>query len=172
MIYASNGKGNYNKILYTLFCLNLQKKHFLFPFTSCKFTEKKCLFHFNSSCDKRVLVFHRYFYHWRSNYQGVRVGISLTGFTPPHFWTHPKPGPEIPSAYVMVLFFVLCFEARGSRTHCWYWWNYLTTVVWAIQLKSMFDFCVCDKPTFNSILYRVISSTDQSVASLPNLAIL
>lgn len=28
-----------------------RKKHFLFPFTLCKFTEKKCLFHFNSSCD-------------------------------------------------------------------------------------------------------------------------
>ena len=145
-----------------LFCLKLLNKSFLFHFTLCKFTEKKCLFHFNSSCDKRVLVFHRYSYRWRSNYQGVRVGISLTGFTPPHFWTHLKPGPEIPSAYVMVLFFVPCFEARGSRSHCWYWWNYLTIVVWAIQLKSMFDFlCVINQRLTVSCIGSSLQLTNQ-----------
>ena len=39
-----------------LFCLKLLNKSFLFHFTLCKFTEKKCLFHFNSSCDKRVSI--------------------------------------------------------------------------------------------------------------------
>lgn len=160
-----------------LLCLKLLNKTFLFHFTLCKFTEKSTFFslslcanlqkknvffHFNSSCDKRVLVFHRYFYRWRSYYQGVRVGISLTGFTPSHFWTHPKPGPEISSAYVMVLFFVPCFEARGSRSHCWYWRNYPTTIVWAIQLKSMFDFvCVINQHLTVSCIGSSLQLTNQ-----------
>jgi hypothetical protein len=39
-------------------------------------------------------------------YQEGRVGIPLTGLTPPYFCACPKPGPAFPMSYVVVIFYV------------------------------------------------------------------
>jgi hypothetical protein len=41
---------------------------------------------------------------WRSSYEDERVGIPLTGLTPPHYLACPKSGPGLPTPYVVVCF--------------------------------------------------------------------
>jgi len=41
---------------------------------------------------------------WRSNYQQLEVGNPLTGLTPQHICAYPKPGPWLPTLYVVVVF--------------------------------------------------------------------
>jgi len=40
----------------------------------------------------------------RSSYQKRRIGIPITGLTPPHLCTCLKPGPIFPMSYVVVFF--------------------------------------------------------------------
>jgi len=60
---------------------------------------------------------------WRSKYQ-EGVGIPLTGLTLPHFCACPKSGPEFPTSYVMVCFYVQWFDARGDCSFCWNEWSF------------------------------------------------
>jgi hypothetical protein len=52
-----------------------------------------------------------------------RVGITLTGLTPPYLCACPKPGPGFPTSYIWVFFCFRWVEVRGDCLFCWYWWN-------------------------------------------------
>ena len=64
--------------------------------------------------------------------QTGRIQIPLTDLTLPQFCACPKPGPEFPMSYVMVLFCVQWLEVRGDSSFCWLfvclfvWWCYAT----------------------------------------------
>ena len=72
---------------------------------------------------------------WRSNYQEGWAGITLTSLIPPHFCACPKPGPGLPTSYVVVfLYAVSSVTIRGDCLFCWYWWN-----CWQLPIKLSFD---------------------------------
>jgi hypothetical protein len=52
-----------------------------------------------------------------------RVGITLTGLTPPYLCACSKPGPGFPTSYIWVFFCFRWVEVRGDCLFCWYWWN-------------------------------------------------
>jgi len=54
-----------------------------------------------------------------------RVGISLTGLTPPCSCVCHKPAPGFPTPYVMVIFMLL-FEVTGRCSFSW--WTELLTI--------------------------------------------
>ena len=60
----------------------------------------------------------------RSSYQEGRVGIQLTGLTPPHFCACSKPGPWFPTSYVVVFFVFSELRWEVIVPICWYWWKW------------------------------------------------
>ena len=52
----------------------------------------------------------------RSSYQEGRVGIPLTGLTPPHFGVCSKPEPGFPTPYIVVYF--VFSELRSEAIVC------------------------------------------------------
>ena len=61
---------------------------------------------------------------WRFSYQEGRVGIPLTGLTPPHLCYSPKTGPGFPTLDVVIFVYVFSEFIWNERwSFCWYWWN-------------------------------------------------
>ena len=82
MIYASNGKGNYNKILCTLFCLKLLKKTFSFSFHFCVNLQKKTFsfpFHF-------VQIYRKKNYTWVKGKDRRRINQWWAGTWQSGWW--------------------------------------------------------------------------------------
>ena len=82
-----------------------------------------------------------------------RIGIPLTGLTPPHCLLVPSQNLDFQGhTYAMVFFiFTAWFEVRSDCLICWYWWN-----CWQSLFKLSFYNSV---ETYNINFLRAISNT-------------
>ena len=71
---------------------------------------------------------------WRSSYQEERVGIPLTGLSPPHICACHKPGPGIPMSYVK--YFVVFSEF--SQDEGWFFVLLILVELMTITVKISF----------------------------------
>jgi len=70
------------------------------------------------------------------SYQKGSIWIPLTSLTLQHFHAFPKPGPGIPTLYVVVFLGVQRVTVRGGRLLFWYCWN-----CWPSLFKLYFHIC-------------------------------